>query len=105
MRIDIETTLNDVIQDNIDIAPHGSLSMSGILSGSVLVEEKGLFKMMGVMNGTLKVVGGHADISGILNGDISIENGSVDVYGIVSGTVPDNGVTPHAGCVINGLKM
>jgi cytoskeletal protein CcmA (bactofilin family) len=71
--------------------------IQGIVNGDVHVERGGSLLHQGVINGTVTVEGGEANIFGFVKGDVVNNGGNLNVFGTVNGTVrTDSGNTKIA---------
>lgn len=107
MDVNYSCEIPDVKTEDIVLSGEcGSLLVTGILNGAVIVRAPSKLQIRGIMNGNLTVdEGASAEIRGILKANSIICSGVLDVYGIVTCEtgVPSNAVL-HKGCIVNSVQ-
>jgi hypothetical protein len=90
------------IIEGATVFPGGSLSLSGISNGDIIVNKGGTLYVSGVVNGTVKNLGGAVEIEGSVQ-EVQTNGGRVVIGGTV-GTVNGSGpVTYKKGAVVGGV--
>jgi len=95
------------IIDGATVHSGGSLSLSGVSNGDIIVNKGATLYVSGVVNGTIRNLGGAVEIEGTVR-HVETRGGNVTVGGIVDAASGGGPITLKKGAVIAGvptLKM
>ena len=89
--------------ENGRIVNGGSLTLQGIATGDIVVEEGGTFTLLGTVSGIIKNEGGSIIISGSANSVIASAGNTV-VNGFVGSLSGSGDIEIKPGAIIAGIK-
>jgi cytoskeletal protein CcmA (bactofilin family) len=87
-----------------NVAVSDTLTLFGMCTGNVVVENGGVLVLHGMCSGNVKVeAGGEAQIRGMVSGNVVNNGGLVEIWGMVTGNVDEHDGTTirHEGAIIN----
>ena len=90
--------------DGATILKGGSLDLSGISNGDIIVHSGARLRLTGIVNGTVKNLGGNVEIEGSLDRLHTI-GGDVVIGGNVDRVSGDGSVSYKKGAVIGGVPI
>ena len=107
MRIEEDTNINKITEEDIVIANSSVLNANGIISGNIYVEEGSTLLLYGTLHGNLQTEqNSSTHIYGTMDGEILSCKGKIELSGMLytKVAVPDN-VIKIKGCCINNTKF
>ena len=107
MRVEEDTNINKITEEDIVVANSSILHAHGIINGNIYVEEGSALFLHGMLHGNLQTEQNSSTyIYGTMDGEILSCNGKIELSGMLhtKAAVPDN-VIKIKGCYINDIEF